>query len=837
MLNTNCYRHTPIIQQYLSIKKLYPNMFLFFQIGDFYELFYEDAKIATSILKIVLTKKGFSAKKVVPMAGFPCQKINYYCKKLLKLGKSIVICDQVNNKLFNNSLIPRKIVQVITPGTVVNEELLNGKKDNLLVSIFEKDNSFGYSSLNLCLGKLEILEFNHINDLMSEIEKTNPEEILLPKNFAYSFLFNKRIGIQKRSISNFNLKKSYQVLISHFLSNKKQKSKLKTKKLGVRAAGSILQYVKYIKKNIPSHIQNLKIKNKHIYIYMNLSTRKNLEINESKNISNKNGSLLSLINKTSTLMGSRLLKRWLVSPICNTSEIVNRQNSVTILLKNYQKITSILEKFHDLERIITRISLNQSIPKDLVNLRNLLSLLPKLKILLSKILEKNLIRLNNKIHLCKSLNTLLHNAIQPMPSYYINYGNVIATGFSKKLDRWREIAHDSLSYLKKIELKQKKKIGANSLKIGFNKIIGYYLQVNKKDSCLIPNNYFRKQTLKHTERYIIPEIENYQEKILYAKTISIDIEKEIYLSILHKITPFLEKLKKTSYSIAELDVLNNFAKIAINLNYVCPTLTKNYGISIINGRHPIVELAKEKSFIPNSTYLSSKKRMSIITGPNMGGKSTYMRQIAIIVILSYIGSYVPATKASIGPIDKIFTRIGAHDDLYSGKSTFMMEMLETAYILNHATSNSLVIIDELGRGTSPQDGLSLAWSCAKNLAKDIKCMTLFSTHYSELSDLEKKYKNIKNIYFDSLFKNNEIFFNYVLKKGFTEKSYGLSVALLSGFPKKVVLNAKKKLKQIHKEQKLPIIKAIKLIKKINFNKIKPLKSLIVLNFLKKILIN
>jgi len=812
-------------------------MFLFFQIGDFYELFYEDAKIAASILKIVLTKKGFSAKKIIPMAGFPCQKINYYCKKLLKLGKSIVICDQIDNKLFNNGLILRKIVQVITPGTVVNEELLNGKKDNLLVSIFEKNNSFGYAVLNLCLGKLEILEFNNINDLMSEIEKNNPEEILLPENFAYLFLFNKRTGIQKRSILNFNLTRSYHVLISHFLSDEKQRNKLKTKKLGVRAAGSILRYIKYIKKNIPSHIQYLKIKNKNTYIYMNFSTRKNLEINENTNVSNKNSSLLSIINKTSTLMGSRLLKRWVFSPICNVNEIVNRQNSVTILLKNHQKITSILERFHDLERIITRLSLNQAIPKDLINLRNLLSLLPKLKTTLSKILEKNLIRLNHGIHLCKSLNTLLHNAIQLIPSYCINYGNVIATGFSKKLDRWREIANDSLNYLKKIELKQKKKIGANSLKIGFNKIIGYYLQVNKKDSHLIPNNYFRKQTLKHTERYMIPEIENYQEKILYAKTIAVNIEKEIYLNILHKITPFLKKLKTTSYSIAELDVLNNFAKIAINLNYVCPTLTKKYGINIINGRHPIVELARNKSFIPNSTYLSSKKRMSIITGPNMGGKSTYMRQIAIIVILSYIGSYVPATKVSIGPIDKIFTRIGAHDDLYSGKSTFMIEMLETAHILNHATSNSLVLIDELGRGTSPRDGLSLAWSCAKSLVKDIKCMTLFSTHYSELSELEKKYKSIKNIYFDSLLKNNKIFFNYVLKKGFTEKSHGLSVALLSGFPKKVVLNAKKKLKQIYKEKNLPIINAIKLINKINFNKIKPLKSLKILNFLKKILIN
>lgn len=789
--------HTPMIKQYIKLKSKYLDMLLFYQMGDFYELFFDDAKKASSLLKITLTKRGTSDTCQVPMAGIPCHTAEYYLSKLLSYGESIAICEQVGNQSLNQGLLKRKVVRIITPGTVLEESMLTDSKDNLLAAIYQEKTKFGYATLNLSLGYINISEHKNSDCILSEIEKTSPREILYPENFLSFDLIKNRIGLRQRPLWDFDLDTANQQLNLQFKTYNLKGFGIQNNFLALRAAGCLFQYIKSIQYISLKHIKLIKLKNNDNSIGMNASTRRNLEISE--NLQGGNGfTLMSVLDRTSTSMGSRMLKRWLHSPLRCISKVKKRQNSVKVLLNHFIEIKNILKKIGDIERVFSRIILRLASPNDLLRMRKTFFELPKLNLILSKIKSLEIEKIRVSIGNYDDLYDFLNRSISENPSSFIRDGNVIAEGYSVELDELRKIKRNTSSYLKNIEIQEQRKLGIETLKIGFNSKIGYYIQINKRYSSLVPVKYVKRQILKNCERYSISVLKDYESTVLNLKFKIVELEKMLFSKIFDIIEPYFDNLRKTAFALATLDVLTNLSERSIALNYICPVLNTEYGIELKNSRHPVIESVLKKPFISNNLFLNKNKRMLVITGPNMGGKSTYMRQVALIVILSWIGSYVPASYAKIGPIDKIFTRIGAQDNLSDGQSTFMIEMLETSSIMHNATTNSLVLIDELGRGTSTYDGISLAWACSEYLVKKIKSMTLFATHYFELTVLSEKFMDVENVCFDAIENDNAIAFMYRLKKGVVNKSYGLLVAALSGIPASIIKIAKFKLKDLEK---------------------------------------
>lgn len=790
--------HTPIIKQYLLLKSQYPNMLLFFQMGDFYELFYDDARRISKLLKITLTKKGYSNNKVIPMAGVPCHTVEQYLSKLVKMGESIAVCDQIKDIYSEKKLITRQVVRIITPGTITDEELLEEGKDNFIAAVWKENNKFAYAVLDISLGFFGVSEYFNKNDLLSEIEITNPTELLYPSNFEDISLISHRKCIQQRPLLDFDLETSYKLLNLQFKTSNLDGFGIKKNDFVIRPAGCLLNYVKLMHINFLPHIRKIKFNYMENNIFMNASTRKSLEITENISGKRKN-TLSSILNKTVTSMGSRLLNRWLNAPLKDLNLIRKRHKIIYLLQPFYKEIQSFLSQICDIERICSRLSLRTALPRDFVRLRSTLYILPELNKILTKITSKSVNNIHFSIGTFEEILFLLKKSINLTVPASLREGGVIASNYNKKLDELRFLKNDSQRYLKDFEIKEKKKLNIDSFKIQFNNIIGYYIQVNKRHSHLIPQSYVKIQTLKNIERYSIPLLKDYEKKVISAKFQALLLEKTLYMELFNIIEPFLEKLKDTALALSELDVLVNLSERSISLNYVCPKMTKKYGISLKESRHPVVEFFLENPFICNSLSLSKKNRMLVITGPNMGGKSTYMRQVALIVIMACIGSFVPAKYASIGYIDKIFTRIGAADDLSNGYSTFMMEMTEISNILHNATCNSLVLIDELGRGTSNKDGLALAWSCAKYLIFKNKSMVLLSTHFLELTKLKTLFKNIQNFYFSAVEYNSNIAFLYKIKKGISKKSYSIPVAALSGIPEIVIKEAKEKLIELENE--------------------------------------
>jgi len=791
-INTDMNNHTPMIKQYLSLKSNYPDMLLFYQMGDFYELFYQDAERVSELLKITLTKKGYSNNKIIPMAGVPCHKSEYYLSKLIKLGESIVVCDQVKENHSKNKLISRKIVRVITPGTITDEAFLEENEDNFIAAIWKENNEFGYAVLDISLGFFGVSKIFNSIDLLSEIERTNPKEILYPENFPDISLIQNRKCIRKRSLLDFNLETSYKLLNLQFNTYSLKGFGIEKNNFIIRAAGCLLQYIKLMHMTVLPNIRELKYNYIEDSIFMNMSTRKTLEITQNI-LGGKKNTLSSVLNKTVTSMGSRMLNRWLHSPLKNFNTVRNRHESVKVLQYFYKELQPILRQVNDLERIYSRLSLRTASPYDFIRMRSTLEILPNLHLILKKIKLIHIKKIGLNIGHFKEVLLLLKKAIYLKPSVSIRDGGVIASSYNMELDKLRSIKTNSKEYIKNFEEKEKIKLSIESFKIRFNKIIGYYIQISKRHIHLIPTHYIRIQTLKNTERYTIPLLKEYEKKVVNSEVQSLFLEKKLYSEIFDIIEPFFKKLQNSALALAELDVLVNLSERAISLNYVCPIMTKKYGISLLESRHPVVECVLKTPFISNSIVLSKKQRMIIITGPNMGGKSTYMRQVALIVIMSCIGSFVPAKYAVIGLIDKIFTRIGSADDLSNGYSTFMMEMTEISNILHNATSNSLVLIDELGRGTSTNEGFSLAWSCSRYLINKNKSMTLLSTHFFELTKLELIEKYVKNFHFTAIESDFHIAFLYKIKNGVSKKSYGISVAALSGLPDVVIKSAKMKL--------------------------------------------
>jgi len=787
--------HTPMMQQYLKLKAQHPDILLFYRMGDFYELFYDDAKRASQLLDISLTKRGASAGEPIPMAGVPHHAVENYLAKLVNLGESVAICEQIGDPATSKGPVERKVVRIVTPGTISDEALLQERQDNLLAAIWQDGKGFGYATLDISSGRFRLTEPQDRETMAAELQRTNPAELLYAEDFAEMALIEGRRGLRRRPLWEFELDTARQQLNLQFGTRDLVGFGVENAPRGLCAAGCLLQYVKDTQRTSLPHIRSITMERQQDGIIMDAATRRNLEITQNLAGGVEN-TLASVLDCTVTPMGSRMLKRWLHMPVRDASVLRHRQQAIAALMEYSTDIQPVLRQVGDLERILARLALRTARPRDLARMRHAFQQLPTLNTLLADIDAGHVQTLREQMGEFTELRDLLERAIIEAPPVLVRDGGVIAPGYHAELDEWRALADGATDYLDRLEIREREKLGIDTLKVGFNAVHGYFIQVSRGQSHMVPIHYVRRQTLKNAERYIIPELKEYEDKVLTSKGKALALEKQLYDELFDLLLPHLAELQKSAAALAELDVLTNLAERADTLNYHCPTLTDKPGVRLVEGRHPVVERVLNEPFIANPLSLSPQRRMLIITGPNMGGKSTYMRQTALIVLMAYIGSFVPAEQAEIGPIDRIFTRVGAADDLASGRSTFMVEMTETANILHNATEHSLVLMDEIGRGTSTYDGLSLAWACAESLANRIKALTLFATHYFELTQLPEKMEGVANVHLDAIEHGDTIAFMHSVQDGAASKSYGLAVAALAGVPKEVIKRARQKLREL-----------------------------------------
>lgn len=787
--------HTPMMQQYLKLKAENPDILLFYRMGDFYELFYDDAKKASQLLDISLTKRGASAGEPIPMAGVPYHAVESYLAKLIAMGESVAICEQIGDPALSKGPVERKVVRIVTPGTVSDELLLEDRKDNLLAAIWQEKSGYGFATLDISSGRFNVFECDSADTMQAELQRTSPVEILYPEDFQSMSLIENRSGLRRRPLWDFDLSTAKQQLNLQFATKDLIGFGVEKADKALRAAGCLLQYVKDTQKTSLPHIRSITKQSQDKFVILDAATRRNLEITENL-AGGTDNTVAAILDKTQTAMGSRMLKRWLHTPIRDRLILSQRQNSIEELQEHYLVIQPLLKQIGDIERILARLALRSARPRDFARLRDSYNHLPQLQFELNALNDPYLQALCHTIGTFDEIANLLNNAIIETPPVLIRDGGVIAEGYHEELDQLRLLSAGATNYLEQLEVRERETLGIDTLKIGFNAVHGYYIQVSRGQSHLVPVHYTRRQTLKNAERYIIPELKEYEDKVLTSKGKALALEKVLYDQLFDILLPQLESMQKSAEALAELDVLTNLAERAQTLNYTKPQLSIDKGINIQNGRHLVVEQVLSEPFIANSLNLSQQRRMLIITGPNMGGKSTYMRQTALIALLAYMGSFVPASNAIIGPIDRIFTRIGASDDLASGCSTFMVEMTETANIMHNATEHSLILMDEIGRGTSTYDGLSLAWACVEMLVNQIKAMTLFATHYFELTQLPEQINSIYNVHFDAIEHENTIAFRHTVQEGAASKSYGIAVAGLAGVPNIILKRAKQKLKEL-----------------------------------------
>jgi len=792
--------HTPMMQQYMKIKAEHADTLLFYRMGDFYELFYNDALKAAKLLDITLTHRGKSNGTPIPMAGIPYHACEGYLAKLLQAGESIAICEQTGDVATSKGPVKREVVRIVTPGTISDESLLPQRQDNLIVAIFEHDKKFGIANLDITSGRFFIMQVDTQEALLAELERLQARELLVAESnlFANSIEFS--ITPKRRPDWEFDLDIAKRVLIKQFQTHDLAAFECNDCPLGLIAAGALMQYVKQTQKTTLPHIRSIQVERRDEALILDANTRRNLEIDINLQ-GGQSYTLCEVFDHTVTPMGSRLLKRWFNRPLRNLDIIKQRQATIEELLstQTFSDIQTSLSPINDIERIVARIALKTARPRDLTQLRLCLSILPELQVKL-KALSSTLIQsLVAKIGEHPSTFTLLKNAIIENPPVIIREGGVIAPGYDSELDELRNLSNNASQFLIDLEIQEKARTNLSTLKVGYNRVHGYYIELSKTQAEQAPANYIRRQTIKNSERFITPELKQFEEKVLTSKERALVREKALYDGILDHLLEQLTPLQLMAEGLAELDVLVNLAERAQTLKLVKPELSELSEISIKAGRHPVIEQVIQQGFIPNDTMLDKNKRMLLITGPNMGGKSTYMRQTALIVLLAFTGSFVPAHEARIGKIDRIFTRIGASDDLASGRSTFMVEMTETANILHHATENSLVLMDEVGRGTSTFDGLSLAWASAEYLAKQLKAFTLFATHYFELTQLEEQISSIRNVHLHAVEHQDHIVFLHEVKNGPASQSYGLQVAQLAGVPNQVIQCAKTHLKQLESQ--------------------------------------
>ena len=849
-------QHTPMMQQYLRIKSQHPDTLVFYRMGDFYELFFDDARKASELLDITLTARGKSNGEPIPMAGLPHHAAEGYVARLIKQGESIVFCEQIGDPATSKGPVERKVVRTVTPGTVTDEALLEDRKDNFLVAISASAQNYGIACLDLSSGKFVLQEVKSEEQLLSELERLNPAELLYSEDFPLPTSLKERNGLCRRPPWHFELDSATGLILKQFKTHDLGGFGCEHLTVAICAAGCLLQYVKDTQQSALPHIQGISIEHCDDSIALDASSRKNLEL-DSHPSGQLKYTLFGVLDKTSTAMGSRCLRRWINRPLRSQIILNGRYACINSFLKDrsYENIQSNLRQVGDIERISSRIALKSARPRDLIVLRNTLAVLPALQDQLTDTDNPHIESLKQQLPEQPALLALLQSAIIENPPVLIRDGGVIAPGYNLELDELRDLSQNADQFLIDMENREKQATGINNLKVNYNRVHGYYIEVSRLHTDKVPDHYTRKQTLKSVERYITEELKAFEDKVLSARDKSLSFEKALYEDLLVQITDSLPALQLCASALAELDVLVNFAERADSLNLSKPVLTEKPGIEIEGGRHLVVEQVSDIPFVANDVSFNNQRKMLIITGPNMGGKSTYMRQTALITLMLHIGCFVPAKSVTCGPVDKIFTRIGASDDLASGRSTFMVEMSETAYILNNATANSLILMDEIGRGTSTFDGLSLAWACAEFLANQTQAFTLFATHYFELTQLTNAKKTIHNVHLDAREHDNKIFFLHAIKEGAASQSYGLQVAALAGVPLPVIEKAQEKLQLLEQqsyrdqqnslgsdqldlfnfEEHKPAHEAITLLETLEPEQLTPLEALQQLYALKKLL--
>jgi len=808
-------RNTPLMTQYYAVKKKHKDTIVFFRMGDFYEMFNEDAVTASKVLGITLTSRGHGKAGDVPLAGFPHHALEGYLAKMIKAGFRVAICEQVEDPKEAKGIVKREVVQIVTPGTVTSENILELKRNNYLSAICEKNQIWGFATADVSTGEFLVTEFSE-DKLMDEIESIRPSEILIPE--AQKDALKKKLQANHIQVLltdqddwNFNRKFGYEILTRHFGTTSLKGYGCEDLDSGISAAGAVLNYLKETQKNDLTHITALNLYTDDDFMHLDAATRRNLEITASMMSGEKEGSLLSILDQTKTPMGGRTLLSWLNRPLNQLDPICIRNESVEELYLDNQlrdDLTSTLRKINDLERLLTKVVTNRANPKDIKGLSDSLQIIPRIKKSLNNITSQLLKDIKTNMDPCKKLTVTVDQAIVDNPPNQLINGGVIKEGYNAEVDELRNIAFSGKDWIAKLQSKEKKSTNIPSLKIGFNKVFGYYIEVTKTHLSKVPEHYIRKQTLVNAERYITPELKEMEEKILKSEEKLIDLEKELFNKLIKYIVNFSHKIQEDGKRIGQLDSLLSLSQVAFQNRYIKPTIKNNDAIILKESRHPVVEklLPPGEPFIPNDVNINNNTdQILIITGPNMAGKSTYIRQVGLITLMAQIGSFVPATSAEIGIVDRIFTRVGAQDNLAGGESTFLVEMNETANILNNATQKSLVLLDEIGRGTSTFDGLSIAWAVAEFLHcnEKVRAKTLFATHYHELTELALIFDRVKNYNVAVKEWGDNIVFLRKIVPGGCDHSYGIQVAKLAGLPKKVIERAKRVLNNLENNELTP----------------------------------
>ena len=786
--------HTPMMQQYLAIKAQHPEELLFYRMGDFYEMFFDDAKTAAELLDITLTARGQSAGQPIPMCGIPYHAADNYLARLVKQGRSVAICEQVGDPATSKGPVERQVKRIVTPGTLTDEVLLEGRSQSVLMAIKPKGDAFGIAQLDLSSCHIEMIELQDANALDSLLHQVQPSEVLLPEsaNYTSSYVTSTRHLLA----SQFDNTSALHRLSQHFGYAIPTVTGVTIDSPALGAASAALQYAKQTQCQDLDFIQQIRLVENNQFVGLDAQTRRNLEIDQRMNGA-RDHTLMSVMDTTMSPMGGRLLRRWLHEPSRDSAIVMARQEWITAAIEQRAAapVRQALSGIGDVERILTRIALGSANPRDLARLREALTRLPAARQAMQVIDTELQQSLASKIPDFVDLAALLSTAIVESPPATTRDGGFIAAGFNVDLDALQNLTQNSAEWLADMEKRERERTKISTLKVGYNRVHGYYIETSKAHQGEIPAEYVRRQTLKNAERYITPELKEFEEQALSSSSRCLQLEKSLYEELLKDINHEYPALRVAVASIAQMDVLACFAERAEALDFCAPRLQDETGITIVEGWHPVVKAASPDPFIGNDLALGGQDdpHMLILTGPNMGGKSTFMRQTALICLLAYCGSYVPAKRVSIGPVDRIFTRIGAADDLAGGRSTFMVEMTETAHILHNATASSLVLLDEIGRGTSTYDGLALAWACADFLASHSHALTLFATHYLELTNLEATIDGVGNVHMSATEHRGDIIFLYRVEPGPASQSYGIQVAKLAGVPRTVLTQAKEKL--------------------------------------------
>ena len=816
--NINRATLSPMMQRYLETKEKYKDCILFYRLGDFYEMFFDDAITASRELEITLTGKDCGQTERAPMAGIPHHAAESYAAKLIEKGYKVAICEQLEDPKTAKGIVERGVIRILTPGTIVESNLLEEKKNNYIMSICKSGIYFGISVCDISTGEFyscEIKDENNFELLLDEIARFSPSEII-----ANSMMFECQEELDK-------IKERFQIYMSRFsdkffsdeegnlsldyniIENKKEITNLKERKLAVKSINALLEYLNETQMTSLEHINTITLYNISKYMSLDVNARRNLEITEKMRDRSKKGTLLWVLDKTSTSMGGRLLRRWLNDPLLDVKEIQERLDAVKELKDNIilrGDAIETLKKVYDIERLAGKMAYGNANARDMITLKNSLQRLPDVKNVLAQCTSSKLKELYEELDELKDVYELIEKSIVEDPPMTIKDGGIIKMGYDPEIDKLKTATTEGKNWIIKLEAEEKEKTGIKTLKIGYNKVFGYYIEVSKSFVSQVPDRFIRKQTLTTGERYITEELKTLENQILGAEEKVVNLEYNEFVKIREEIAKNIRRLQQSAKVVSTLDVLSSFAQVAEDMNYCMPTVTDNGIINIKDGRHPVIEkMLGVGNFVPNDTMLDKdENRLAIITGPNMAGKSTYMRQVALITLMAQIGSFVPATEAQIGVVDKIFTRVGASDDLSMGQSTFMVEMMEVATILKEATENSLVILDEIGRGTSTYDGLSIAWAVAEYIADKEKCgaKTLFATHYHELIELADKQEGIKNYSIAVKEKGEDIIFLRKIVDGGTDESYGIHVARLAGVPKIVTKRANEILRNLERKSML-----------------------------------